>query len=156
MNRKSKTIVAFDPGERTGFVTVKVAETFDPKTGKGFEILDQGVLTVRQIFKQLPALIQAADVVTYETWRLYETHAMSMIGNDMQPSQVIGAIRYEALHQNKQIVSHGADIKGVAFRTMPKWLVEHMHGSSEQHDQDAIMHAWYVAWRKHYTGGYGA
>lgn len=156
MKRKSKHVVAFDPGERTGFVCVKVTEAFDPKTGEGFEILEQGVLTVRQVGRQLHDLLAEADVVTYETWRLYSTHANEMIGNDMQPSQVIGMIRYEAWLQNTKIVSHGADIKGVAFRTMPQWLKDHMDMSSEQHDKDAIMHAWYVAWRKHHTGGYGA
>jgi len=153
---KGRTIAAFDPGERTGYVLVVVDETFDPTTGDGFTIIEQGVLTVHQIFKQLRAILVPADVVEYETWRLYETHALAMIGNDMQPSQVIGAIRYEAILQKKKIISHGADIKGIAFRTMPVWLREHMHQSSEQHDQDAILHAWYLAWRKHYTGKFSA
>ena len=127
---------------------------FDPNTGRGFRIIEQGVLTVREVGRQLRTILEPADIVTYETWRLYETHALAMIGNDMQPSQVVGMIRYEAWAQNKKVVSNGADIKGPAVRTMPQWLLDHMDQSSEQHDQDAIMHAWYVAWRQHYTGGY--
>lgn len=155
MPRKgSSTIVAFDPGERTGYVQVVVDPDFDPRTGEGFTVVEQGVLTVRQVGRELRALLEPADVVAYETWRLYASHAKEMIGNDMQPSQVVGMIRYESWRQGKKVVSNGADIKGVAFRTMPQWLRDHMDKSSEQHDKDAIMHAWFVAWRKHYTGAF--
>jgi hypothetical protein len=151
----SKYIVAFDPGERTGFVAFTVDQSFDPETGNGLRVVDQGVLTVRQVARQLSEILAPADVVTYETWRLYATHAQEMIGNDMQPSQVVGMIRYEAWKQKKKVVSHGADIKGVAWKTMPQWLRDHMDLSSEQHDKDAIMHGWYIVWRHHHTGAYG-
>lgn len=151
-NRKAYNLLAFDPGERTGWVKCQVTPDFDPKTGAGFAVLDQGVLTVRQVGLMLHALVKDADVVVYETWRLYQTHAQQMIGNDMQPSQVVGMIRYEAWNQNRKIRNNGADIKGVAYKTMPQWLKDHMDLSTEQHDKDAIMHAWYYAWRQHYLG----
>lgn len=153
--RKPYTLFAADPGERTGVVLVRVGLDFDPKAADpgNFAICDQDVWTVRQVASFLPSWIKAADLVAYETWRLYKTHAMLMIGNDMQPSQVVGMIRYEAWQQGKKIVSNGARVKVPAFATMPDWLREHMKKSSEQHDQDAIMHAWYVAcnqyWRDH-------
>jgi hypothetical protein len=35
---------------------------------------------------------------------------------------------------------------------MPQWLIDHMRKSTEQHDQDAILHLWYYVWREHYLG----
>jgi hypothetical protein len=36
--------------------------------------------------------------------------------------------------------------------TMPdRGCVKHMDKSTEQHDKDAIMHAWYYAWRRYYA-----
>lgn len=152
MARKPRAyhLAAFDPGERTGFVAVRVAQEFDARTAtpSTFWILDQDVLTVRDMPKRLPAIVRLADVVAYETWRLYEKNAQEMIGNDMQPSQVVGMIRYEAWKQKKTLASAGARIKANSVRSMPGWLREHMAKSSEQHDQDAIMHAWATAWKR--------
>jgi len=152
---KTKTplrIAAFDPGERTGWGLAERADNFDAKTGEGLTILEQGVWTVREVGHGLQALLQRAGVAVYETWRLYESHALVMIGNDMQPSQVVGMIRYEAWKQGLKIRNNGADIKAQARKTMPEWLVKHMAKSSEQHDQDAIMHLWYYVWREFYVG----
>lgn len=147
---KGYRLVAFDPGERTGYCSVKVSPGFVSlkATPKTFEIVDQNVLDVKQIMRALDTLIDPVDVVEYETWRLYREYKDVMVGNDMQPSQVVGMIRYEATKQGKKIVSNGADIKRIALGTMPTWLKAHMDLSSEQHDKDAIMHAWYVAWRR--------
>lgn len=146
-------LAAFDPGERTGYVMVHVSAEYDPRTAEPgtFWIIDQDVLNIRQLARELPRIVRLANLVAYETWRLYKTHALALIGNDMQPSQAVGMIRYEAWRQKKRISSNGALIKEPSFQTMPGWLVEHMHKSSEQHDQDAIMHAWFVASQKFYN-----
>lgn len=150
---RPKQIVAFDPGERTGYAAGAMdVDKFDPKTGAGFAVHDQGVLTVREAARELRALIAGRDVVVYETWRLYQDKALALVGNDMQPSQVIGMIRYVAWDEGTKIRNNGADIKAVALKTMPDWLKEHMTKSTEQHDQDAIMHLWYYCWRRHYDG----
>lgn len=148
-------LAAFDPGERTGFVVVRVGHDFDATRATGpeqFDIEGQGVLPVYRVFRDLRAIISSVQRVEYETWRLYGSHAQEMIGNDMQPSQIVGCIRYEARLQGRKIKSFGADIKKIANHTMPVWLREHMALSSEQHDQDAIMHAWFYAWHNHYKG----
>jgi hypothetical protein len=105
---------------------------------------------VRQVASYLKSWIEQADLVAYEDWRLYRTHALHMIGNDMQPSQVVGMIRYVAWECGRKIVSNGARVKVPAVETMPEWLRAHMAKSSQQHDQDAIMHAWYVASTRYY------
>lgn len=149
---KPYVLFAADPGESTGVVLVQVASTFDPRDAKPhtFGIVDQDVWSVRQVAAFLKPWIMQADLVAYEEWRLYKTHALHMIGNDMQPSQVVGMIRYVAWECRRKIVSNGARIKVPAVETMPEWLREHMAKSSQQHDQDAIMHAWFVASTRYY------
>jgi hypothetical protein len=149
---KAYTLFAADPGESTGVVLVRVGVQFHPKraTPVSFKILDQDVWTVRQVADYLKSWIVKADLVAYEDWRLYRTHALHMIGNDMQPSQVVGMIRYVAWQMGRKIVSNGARVKVPAVETMPEWLREHMAKSSQQHDQDAIMHAWFVASTRYY------
>lgn len=149
---KPYTLFAADPGESTGVVLVRVDPDFVPLAAvpETFTILDQDVWSVRQVAQFLPSWIKAANTVAYEEWRLYESYKDVMVGNDMQPSQVVGMIRYEAWQQKKPIVSHGAHVKKVSVSTMPDWLREHMAKSSQQHDQDAIMHAWYVAINRYY------
>lgn len=140
-------IASFDPGERTGFAVVDVTQGFKfPRTRKGtFKPVEQGVLTVREMAKELPGLIRDADVVVYESWRLFPASAQALIGSQMTPSQVVGFIRYEAWQQGKRTRSQAPAIKTRSVELMPKWLVEHMELSSEQHDQDAIMHAHWCA-----------
>lgn len=139
-------LIAFDPGERTGCVTVQVGSSFKPAARqRDFQIIHQHVYTVRELAHYLRDLVGDAERVVYETWRLYADYAMSFIGNDMQPSQVVGMIRYETWRQGKRLYAQGASVKRPAAATMPEWLVAHMDLSSEQHDKDAIMHAWYHA-----------
>lgn len=149
---KAYRLFAADPGESTGVVLVRVEPEFVPlqATPETFCIEDQDVWSVRQVASFLPSWIKQADLVAYEEWRLYRDYAMLMVGNDMQPSQVVGMIRYEAWQQKKKIVSNGAAVKKPAERTMPTWLRKHMAKSSQQHDQDAIMHAWFVASKIYY------
>ena len=143
-NQKPTTIVAFDPGERTGWCLARFRED----DLASFEVLDQGVWTVVEVMDGRPALLVRADVVVDETWRLYESHALSMVGNDMQPSQVVGMIRMAAREAGRPTTSKGANLKSMALSTAPAWLHEHMAKSSEKHDQDAILHAWHYAFAK--------
>ena len=140
-------LAAFDPGERTGFVVVKVGTTFDPKDGRDFAIDEQGVLTVREFAADLSRIVARVQRVAYERWALYPQMAEAMIGNDMQPSQVVGMIRYEAWKQQKKIASLGAREKKIAEATLPEWLREHKAKSSEEHDKDAIDLAWVECWK---------
>lgn len=136
-------IIATDPGERTGWAHGLVDEA-----GK-LEVTGQGVSTIKDFGLKLVEVAGNYDVIIYETWRLYPEMAKRMIGNDMQPSQMVGMIRLAAwMHPNVRLVSQGARIKKTALKTMPDWMVERMTESSEQHDQDALMHLWYFYWRE--------
>ena len=133
-------VLATDPGERTGWVI----GTIGPD---GLTIDERGVDGVRDFAQKLESLVRQVDVVVYEVWRLYRHKAKQLTGNDMQPSQVVGMIRYEAWKQQKKVVSQGAQIKSTALKTMPQGMQDQMAESSEQHDQDAVMHAWFYYWK---------
>lgn len=149
---KPYTLFAADPGESTGVVLVRIDPDFNPRAAvpETFTIQDQDVWSVRQVGIFLDSWVKAANPIVYESWRLYKTHALAMIGNDMQPSQVVGMIRYVAWQHKKRLVSRGARIKKASVASMPDWLTEHMAKSTQQHDQDAIMHAWYEASTRYY------
>ena len=125
-------VIAIDPGERVGWATGVVHPAL-----KDFAVT-------------LGERIQDYDVVVYEVWRLYPQMAKKLIGNDMQPSQLIGIIRYLSwISPSTKLVSQGANIKNTAMKTMPDEIKERMSKSTEQHDQDALMHLWHYAWSKH-------
>ena len=134
-------LAAFDPGQRTGYVVVKVGTHFDPTDGHDFAIDEQGVLTVRTAARQLPRIIARVQRVVYETWRLRKDKALELAGDDMQPSQVVGMIRYVAWDQKKKITALQPRAKQAAA-SMPQWLKDHKALSSEEHDKDAIDLAW--------------
>lgn len=132
--------IAIDPGERVGWATADM-------TSIDVGITGQGVTPLKDFALKFGEVIGDYDVVVYEAWRLYPAAAKSMIGNDMQPSQLVGMIRYEGWrHPKTKMVVQGANIKRTAEKTMPPWLKERMSQSSEQHDQDALMHLWHYWW----------
>ena len=140
-------VLAIDPGERVGWAHGIL--TPPNAVGPGVEITGQGVSPLKDFALKLHEVFGEYDVVVYETWRLYPGIAKSMVGNDMQPSQLVGMIRLCGwLNPGTKLVSQGANIKKTALKTMPDWLKERMSQSSEQHDQDALMHLWFFHWER--------
>jgi hypothetical protein len=137
-------LAALDPGERTGFVIVKVGTHFDPVSGHDFQIDEQGVLSVRPLARDLSRIIGRVQRVVYEEWRLFPDKTQEFAGSDMQPSQVVGMIRYECWKQAKKINTLGPKKKAIAIANEPTWLHDHKRLSSEEHDKDAIDLAWYA------------
>ena len=135
--------LAIDPGERVGWAV-------GDANPNGLDILEQGVHPLKDFALKLGEVIANYDVVVYESWRLYPNAAKTMIGNDMQPSQLVGMIRYLGwLNPQVKMVVQGANIKETALKTMPEHIHERLAKSSEQHDQDAIMHLWFYWWDKY-------
>lgn len=137
-------VIAIDPGERVGWAT-GVVHPDAPR----LEVEKHGVHALKDFAIALGERISDYDVVVYEVWRLYPHMAKHMVGNDFQPSQLIGIIRYLTwIHPEIKLVSQGANIKKTALKTMPEDLKERMSQSSEQHDQDALQHLWHFYWSK--------
>jgi hypothetical protein len=151
-------ILAIDPGERVGWAsgivypeaTVEGADGMPKEEATSLDVTDQGVHQLKDFAMSLGKNIEKYDTVVYETWRLYPNMAKRMVGNDMQPSQLVGIIRYLGwIHPQINLVMQGANIKKTAEKTMPDWMIEQMTKSSEQHDQDALMHLWHYYWSKY-------
>lgn len=148
MSTETERIIALDPGERTGWA----AGVWDPQAGQLGE-LRQGVATLKDMAMALGDRIHTYDTVIYETWRLYPHMARAMTGNDFQPVQLVGIIRFLSWqHPHIKLVSQGANIKDTALKTMPKELADRFKRSSEQHDKDALMHLWHYIWRTRIDG----
>lgn len=134
--------IAIDPGERVGWAVGELTED-------GCDVTARGVSPLRDFALKLGEVYPDYDEIVVETWRLYPAAAKVMIGNDMQPSQLIGMIRYFGWIHGNPPVFQGANIKETALRTMPDDLKESLSLSSEQHDQDAVMHLWHRWWTKY-------
>jgi hypothetical protein len=136
--------IAIDPGERTGWAVGTVPPDEPPR----LLIESQGVNTIKTFAKTLGEKIGDYDVVIYETWRLRPDMARKMVGNDFQPSQLIGIIRYLCwIHPDVKIVSQGPNVKATGEKVMPEYIRERFARSSEQHDKDALMHLSHWFWK---------
>lgn len=145
MTPRMERVLAIDPGERVGWARGLI----NTETGEPVEV-SRGVSSLKDFALALHKRIDNYDTVVYETWRLYASKAKEQAGSDMQSSQLVGMIRLCAwLHPKIKLVSQGAKIKKVSLVTMEKNapdLYASLETSSEQHDQDALMHLWHYAW----------
>lgn len=141
---KPLAVLALDPGERTGWARA------DVQPDGSWQDIRQGVHALKDMALALDRNFRDYDLVIYETWRLYPHKAKAMIGNDMQPSQMVGIIRFLGWqYPDVQLVSQGASTKTTADKTMPEWLAERFTHSSEEHDRDALRHLWFWTWKNY-------
>lgn len=142
-----ETVLAIDPGERVGWATGSLDHA-------EFKVVEQGVHGLRDFAIALGKNINKYDTLVYEAWRLYPNAGKAMIGNDMQPSQLVGIIRYLGwINPTVRVVTQGATIKKTALKTMPEDVTARFKRSTEQHDKDAVMHLWHYYWLNYVTEG---
>ncbi len=139
--RTAHHIVSLDPGERTGWATLAMSEN-------RLEIVEHGVLSVREMGFWLAETMPRYHACVIETWRPRpKGGSMNWIqGNQLLPVHVIGMARLCAWRSGTQIVNFGPDRKHVWERTLPDEFKARMKGSNEQHDQDALLHGWGYFW----------
>ena len=91
-------IVAFDPGERTGFCEALVSDD------GSFQVVMSCTIAWRDRFIETPILLQSnetvplPEIIVVESFRLYAHKAKDQIGNDFPSAQMIGTIQ-TYLHQ---------------------------------------------------------
>lgn len=144
------TVVAFDPGETTGFVGATWLG------GKNFGITEVTKITWDDRFYHIRDLLKfhVPDHIIIEDFRLYHHRAQSQIGKDFPSVQVIGAIQsycYEMGYLDR-IVMQPASV-----RSSVKIADEHllMVGASP-HVQDAYKHLRYFVIINLYRKGVAA
>lgn len=139
--------LAIDPGERVGWANGRVV-------GGGLAIEGHGITKLWDFAVKLGEVFADYDVVIYETWRLRATMAKKFIGNDFQPVQLIGVIRYlHMIHPTVKLVSQGPAIKSTAEKTVTPELRERLDklpkAHDECHDYDALLHLHHWFWKRY-------
>ncbi len=126
-------ILALDPGESTGWVT-----------NKNGTITGGTITHDRQAVWRL-LLSEDWDVIVFETFQLYASHARTLIGNKFYTCEIIGLIKLVADMTYIQLVEQGASVKkysGAYVRDEPWQLLKKQKGATE-HTWDAYQHYCY-------------
>lgn len=142
-------LLAIDPGEKVGWAVVIAS----PDT---FNVASYGITPLKDFALKLGDVYGSYDEVVYEQWRLRPSKARVLSGNDMQPSQLVGMIRYIGwLSPNVKLVGQAPSIMTTARKTMNDEVRALVEGAPATHDEahyaDALLHAWHRVWRKYVT-----
>lgn len=123
-------ILAIDPGETSGVCIFE-----NPKKFK--------TLSIGKSFKDIADLIYKVkpDLVVYERFTLYPSHAKALVWDEMYTSQTIGVIRYVC--ELKEIPAHAQSASNKEYVVYPK-----NYKFSNDHEKDAYGHAWYFYMKK--------
>lgn len=128
----TERVLVIDPGERVGWAKAVITD------GEITEVT-QGVHHLKDFALALGKGAENYGHIIYETWRLRPDMAKKMVGNDFQPVQLIGIIRYCSwLHPSIQLHSLGPSTKTTGRKVMPQILSERLSHSTEEHDRDAL------------------
>ena len=136
MNR----IIAFDPGESTGWAYIDENGTLTGGTLRGH-------LQVAEIID-----IMRPDIIVFETFHLYPSMAKLLSWNSFYPCEIIGVIRYVGLNKSLPIVEQAPSIKKYAGPVETEWFQLKIGNSKlclpfdnpvTEHTKDAYMHLKY-------------
>lgn len=147
---KPISIIAFDPGETTGYATGTVEDGTLRVTSYGDD--PWKLVLLRFVRSMLGHDGPAYDRVVYESWRLQPDKAHKMIGSDMQSSQFIGGVKavvwwcqtglqkVVTLHTNEP--GNKPSVDGwMAKAGDPDYLPR----TDKEHPRDAVRHLYYDA-----------
>lgn len=141
-------IIAFDPGEMTGWATGYTEERED---GVHLIVPSYGYhpwKVVVEVFDQamLDHTPPKYDQVVYESWRLRADKAKQLVGSDLQSSQCIGAIkkvvwRCQRLRQPVTLFTNEPGNKPAIDGWMDKaGKGDYLPRSDKEHPRDAVRH----------------
>lgn len=151
-------VIALDPGKLTGWAAANIT---DDGT---WSRLSHGILSAKDMVMALytgqipPQLMieagigRAYDVIVYEDWVLYRSHAEEYIGSDMPYSQQIGQYRLIAWLSEAKIVKQPASRMKFARTQVHAWwpstaaIIDSIEARQHKdgHDGSALLHlfAW--------------
>jgi hypothetical protein len=146
---KPISIIAFDPGEMTGYATGTVEDGVLRTTSYGY---DPWKVVLLRFMRHMLDKAPRYDHVVYESWRLRPDKAREVIGSDMQSSQFIGGMKATVwwcqtalakaiqLHTNEP--GNKPSIDGwMAAAGNPNYLPK----ADKDHPKDAVRHLYYHA-----------
>lgn len=142
---EGRIVVALDPGETTGFAVFRGVELIE------FGQLIPGYKDPSESAKLIDALIKRAkaDLVVYESYRVYSFKTDSHAWNEMYTSQVIGTIRFmcnTGVPEMKVIPTFPQTAQvAKQFVTDEKLKAWNMYARGQKHARDAIRHGcWFI------------
>lgn len=127
-------LIAFDPGEETGWATGTVEDGVLTITDHGWQRWWPCAIRYRRSMEADPY-----DETIFEGWRLTQKGARVTVGSDMPWSQFIGIMKLVAHDHGKPVIEQPPALKRVInTRMLPhkKWLP----ASEVEHNRDAIRH----------------
>lgn len=167
-----KRVLALDPGDRVGWARVDI----DEETGewsnlrhgitelKPMALAVDRALAVGDGWEQADDDLNAIgyDVVVCEEWKLYASHAKTMIGSEIPSAQFIGMVKLACWKAGVPLVMQGARLvnsnrPGVlapaeaSMRKLRPELYEFVMqpgAHDDQHDLVAIKHLWAYTFAK--------
>ncbi len=129
-------ILAIDPGESSGWVM------YNLNTGEltGSTIKLDRLRIWELLSNNFP------DIIVFESFKLYATHARTLIGNKFYTCEIIGILKlWDAMYPDCKLVEQGADSKKYsgAKTSDASWnMLKTQYGVSE-HTFDAYQHLMY-------------
>lgn len=129
-------ILALDPGESTGWCAYDTVGNWYAGT------LPKDYTKVWKLLSDL-----SPDIIIFETFQLYATHARSLIGDKFYTCEVIGIVKlWQALHPFIKLLEQGASIKkysGVTTKDSTWKTIKERNANITNHSFDAYMHLCY-------------
>jgi hypothetical protein len=132
-------VLVLDPGERVGWSRATIDE------GGNWSDVRHGITP---LWEMADAIYKGAhyDVIVCEAWRLYGSHAKTMIGSEFLSVQFIGAVKMFCRLTGTKYVSQPASAKTIGLARLevdyPDYheLATRDIAHDDGHDQDALMH----------------
>jgi hypothetical protein len=153
-------VLALDPGSKVGYARADISpsgEWTDFRHGIS-DLWDMAEAVHGALYsqpwysgieEQMVSHDPEYDTVVMEDWRLYKTHAQTMIGSTFPSVQFIGAVKLCCRLAGVPCIMQGAALKSTADKTMKHLnpelyeLVSRPVRHDDGHDQDAIRHMWH-------------
>jgi len=131
-----KRVLAFDPGETTGWFCVDYDNSFRNFRDNQYESFCGTV----ELWNDIPRMIQwryLPDIIICERFGLYPGKAKALSHSALLPVEVIGVIKWVAQEQNTPVIIQPASLIKRVILTQAE---QEICGSSP-HIQDACKHA---------------
>lgn len=145
------SVLALDPGEKVGWARADIDDDGNwSDVRHGITPLWQMAEAVAAAQEELEDYGKAGtrpyDVIVCEAWRLYGSHAKTMIGSEFPSVQFIGAIKLVCRLSGTKYVSQPASAQTVGLTRLeidyPEYyeLASRPVAHDDGHDQSALMH----------------
>jgi hypothetical protein len=134
-------VIAFDPGDNTGWATGYVLDA-------QLHVIDYGWDTWKEISARYSKTMRdpekRMDVVVYESFYLRKKNALQLVGSSFPVCQMVGVIKNEAWMTGTELVEQHPSDKPT-IDTMMGGANTYLPKAEKEHSRDALRHLWFWA-----------